>query len=294
MKILILGKCGNLASELYLILKKKYIVDTISKSQNNKFDFKNKNLFIKCIKDKINLFSPDIIINSVGFTNVDLCEYNKNECKKINADALKHISHICKKKKIILVHFSSDYIFDGNCKKSYKENSKCNPINYYGKTKVLAERRIKKSGCRYIIFRISWIYSYKKKNFINSVISNIKKNKIIPVVNDQYGAPTSSNFVARYIFKVLKKIEINKFAFGVYNLSPTNPQSRYNIALYLRNKIKKNNKNCGRVIPVKSFDYKRIAKRPKNSRLNVTKIEKSLSLKIPDWKKDLDVFLKKN
>ena len=102
MKILILGKRGNLASELYLILKKKYTVDSISKSQDRKFDFNNKNLFIKCIKDKIDLFSPDIIINAVGFTNVDLCEYNKNECKKINADALKYISHICRKKKIIL------------------------------------------------------------------------------------------------------------------------------------------------------------------------------------------------
>jgi dTDP-4-dehydrorhamnose reductase len=292
MKILILGKSGNLASELYLILKKKYIVDSISKSQNSKFDFKNKNLFIKCIKDKIDHFSPDIIINAVGFTNVDLCEYNKNECKKINADALKHISYICKKKKIILVHFSSDYIFDGNCKKSYKENSKCNPINYYGKTKVMAERNIKKSGCRYIIFRISWIYSNKKNNFINSVISNIKKNKIIYVVNDQYGSPTSSNFVARYTFKVLKKIELNQFIFGVYNLSPTNPQSRYKIALYLRDKIKKKSKHCGRVFPIKSFDYKSIAKRPQNSRLNISKIEKFLSLKIPDWKKDLDTFLK--
>jgi dTDP-4-dehydrorhamnose reductase len=292
MKILILGKCGNLASELYLILKKKYTVDSISKSQDRKFDFNNKNLFIKCIKDKIDLFSPDIIINAVGFTNVDLCEDNKNECKKINADALKYISHICRKKKIILVHFSSDYIFDGNCKKSYKENSKCNPINYYGKTKVMAERNIKKSGCRYIIFRISWIYSNKKNNFINSIINNIKKNKIIHVVNDQYGSPTSSNFVARYTFKVLKKIELNQFIFGVYNLSPTNPQSRYKIALYLRDKIKKKSKHCGRVIPIKSFDYKSIAKRPQNSRLNVTKIEKSLSLKMPDWKKDLDVFLK--
>lgn len=100
MKILILGKYGNLANELYLILKKKYTVASISKSQDKNFNFSNKNLFIKCIRNKINFFSPDIIINAVGFTNVDLCEYNKDECKKINADALKYISYICKKKKL--------------------------------------------------------------------------------------------------------------------------------------------------------------------------------------------------
>jgi dTDP-4-dehydrorhamnose reductase len=220
MKILILGKYGNLASELYKILKKKYTVCSISKSQHQKFDLKNKNSFIKCINKKIDTFCPNIIINGVGFTNVDLCEYSKDECKKINADALKYISNICKKNKIILIHFSSDYVFDGNNDKPYKENSKYSPINYYGKTKVMAENYIKKSGCRYFIFRISWIYSYKNKNFINSVIKSIKKNKITQVVNDQFCSPTSINFIARYIFKVLTKIELNRFKFGVYNLSP--------------------------------------------------------------------------
>lgn len=293
MKILILGKKGQLAKELSNSLKKKFKIFLVAKSKNKSFDLNHHKSYKRYLNKKIDTCFPQIIINATGFTDVDNAETKKKECWNINAYFLKYLSEICKKKKISLIHFSTDYIFDGKKKKSYSEKSIYNPINYYGETKAVGEKYIINSKCNYLIFRISWLYNFKdKKNFFYKIIKKIIKQKTLYVVNDQIGSPTSTKFVVKYINKFIERIKLNNIKYGVYNLCPRQPVSRYKIAKYINSKINFK-KNLRRIIPVNSKFFMTKANRPEKVILNIHKIENYLKLKLPNWKDDINFLIKK-
>ena len=163
LKILLLGSNGQLGSYLSKNLKtnSKYI---IIKSTNYKIN-------LICIKKKIkilNKIKPNVIINCSAYTNVDEAEKNKKMALRMNFSLVSYLSKYCKINDIKLVHFSTDYVFYGK-NKLYTETDKCNPINYYGLTKLLGEKAIQQSNCKHVIFRISWLISGHKKSFLKKV-----------------------------------------------------------------------------------------------------------------------------
>ncbi len=277
MKVMILGSSGQLGDDL----KRKIISKTLCR-KNNKINYFNKTEISNYIKK----ISPNIIINCVAYTDVNNARNEKDNCKYLNYSFPKFLARICKKNKIILIHFSTDYVFDGYKKSHYTEKSATNPLNYYGKTKLNGDESIINSGCKFYIFRISWLYNINfKKNFIYKVRAKILKGKLFSLPVNQIGAPISSDLVSEYIKIFIKKIEKEDVNSGIFNLTCKGYASRYQIGEEISKIVKK--KHSIKPFKILRSQKHEAVKRPLNSRLNIKKIEKIIQINIPKWNKDL-------
>lgn len=278
--ILILGSKGQLGSEIsqLLVLNKKI---KLHLSHKKKF----KLLSIENSFKKISNLNLKIIFNCSAYTDVDAAENNKFLAKKLNYEKVLKLANFCKKNKIILIHFSTDYVFNGS-KKIYKETDKPNPINFYGKTKYLGEKSIIKSGCKYFIFRISWLLSKHKKSFISKILKKMKTKKEIYVINDNHGNPTSVSFVSKFINKNLNNFFTKKK--GIYNLVNKGNASWFDIA----NKLKSLTKNKTKIKKISFSSYKSKVKRPNYSFLSMNKTRKNFIVNHRYWQYELREIIK--
>ena len=288
-KILLLGSSGQIGSNL----KKK--IRSIAKNIRclSKKDLNLEKLSF--IKTKLDKFKPNLIINASAFTKVDEAEKDKKKCFKINVSSTKEISKWAFKNKCFLVHYSTVYIFDGKKKKPWNEKDKAKPINYYGKCKLEAEKEIISSKCDYLILRLNWVYNEKGENFPKKIIRIIKKKKKIFLVNNQIGTPNDAEFISVMTVKILKTIIQSKINPKILNLSARGSINYFDLAKKIlensQGKLKK-----VELIPINSNIYtkikkkQKVAERPLNSLLNITKLEKFLNTKMPDWE---NIFIKK-
>jgi len=186
---------------------------------------------------------------------------------------------------IPFIHFSTDYVFDGEKEGPYNENDETNPLGVYGQSKLEGEEAIKKGGALIYIFRTSWVYSNLGHNFYLTMKNLSQEKSEFRVVGDQYGAPTSNAFIARQIKSITSKLSINNV--GTYHLVPEGFCSRHDFA---RDIIKKTNPefDLHKLIKIKSLDYPTKTHRPKNSRLSNEKIKQAFMLKFDSWHSELD------
>jgi dTDP-4-dehydrorhamnose reductase len=211
--ILIIGKNGQIANALIESFKLEKTGFNILVKDSSELDFSKPNALKENLKNISILIN--LIINCAGYTNVDKAEEEQELCDQINHQAVKILADFCKEKNIILIHYSTDYVFDGSGDKPFNEDNQENlqPLNYYGKTKLWSEQAIQNSGCDYIIFRISWIYDNRptSKNFFNTIKKLALEKEEINVVDDQIGSPTSAEFVASNTIRFIKKITLENF-----------------------------------------------------------------------------------
>ena len=280
MKILLFGKTGQVGQSL---IKKLSNESDFHFYGRDECDFEN----IDNISKVISNVQPDYIINAAAYTNVENAEQSRETCSNINVKAVSIIAREAIKHDAILIHFSTDYIFEGTSKKPYKETDNPAPINFYGKSKLFGEKEIKNSGCKYYILRTSWVVSRNGSNFINKMIDKFHTKEIIEVVDDQVGIPTTADFIAENVIKLINKKFIQN---EVFNLTPIGETSWYGLAVYLYDRLKTNNKLMSdpKIIPVKSEKFKTIAKRPKNSRLDSSKIQSHLMVSFLKWSDYID------
>lgn len=252
----------------------------------------------------LNKISPDFVINCAAYTAVDDCESNKELAFKINSEAVKELSILCNKKNACLIHFSTDYVFDGSKQNGYKEDDIPSPINIYGESKLNGEKFIIENMNKYYIIRTSWLFGENGKNFVDTMMKLAKEKNELSVVNDQIGAPTYTKDLAETVFKYFLNpflsnlphqhehdldedyIMTNKLPFGIYHVTNSGYTSWYDFA----NEIFKIMKLKINLKPVDSEIFIRPAKRPKCSILLNTKIED----KLRPWDEALKVYLKLN
>jgi len=209
------------------------------------------------------------------------------------------VANYCKKNNIPLIHFSTDYVFDGQKNDLYTEEDIPHPINIYGKTKLDGELAIIDSGCDYFVFRTSWVYSMRAGGFVNKVIQWAERNETSTIVDDQIGSPTwarmlavlSTSFVVKYKNHLKQYIHDNS---GIYHLAGGGYTSRFEwtktiIEYFPQDQFLNNHK----IIPANSSEFPYLALRPMFSGLDSDKFEKIFSLKIPDWKISLKLTLEK-
>ena len=177
MNILVLGSRGMLGSEF---------MNTLS-SYHNMIYGDNIDITFKGFHSTIIRLHPDIIINCAAYTNVDLCESNQEECFKVNGFALENLVGICERQRIKLVHFSTDYVFDGSKSKPYNEEDLCDPINAYGMSKRLGEYNLIRNSSNYLLIRSSWLYGKYGNNFVSTMITKARNREVLAVVDDQIG-----------------------------------------------------------------------------------------------------------
>jgi len=269
MKVVILGAGGMLGSELVNIFK-DYEIFPFKKVN---LDITNYNHLKKIIKIK-----PDLVINAAAYTDVDAAETNREEAFKVNAYAVKDLAEICKKLNCNLVHYSTDYVFDGK-KKGYKENDKKSPINIYGLSKSKGEDLLMNEIENFYIIRSGWIFGKYGNNFVNKIIELAKTKKSLSVVNDQFGKPTYTKDLAKKTKMIIKK------DFGIYHITNGGVCSWFEFS----KEIIKQKGLSTQVNPLTSKELKRKALRPKYSILTNTKTKQ-----LRHWKLALKEYVKNN
>lgn len=276
--ITILKKLSYENFNIIILDRKKYDLSKLSNLEKN----------LKALKDF------DYLINCSAYTQVDKAEIERKKAKKINDDSLKILCNFCYKNKITLIHFSTDYIFSLKSKKKAKEEELALPINYYGLTKLSGEKTIKKSKTNYVILRISWLYSNFRKNFYLTIMKLIKSSKKIKVVNDQLGCPTSAVLVANVVNKLILK-QRKRTIKKTFNCCADGFTSWYGFAkMIYKNYCKMNNKKVDekKILPIKSSQYKTLAKRPRFSLMDNSNIKKYLKYDLLTWKEDLESLMR--
>lgn len=210
MKILVLGSNGQLGLCLKDQLSKTdYDVIYTSRQEIDISDFKK-------TSDTISKIAPDLIINSSAYTSVDKSEVEEGLANTINNLAVENIANTCSNLNIWLIHFSTDYVFDGTSNLPYKENDFTNPLCVYGKTKLKGEHSIKSSKCKYLIIRTSWVYSEYKNNFLKTMIRLGLTKDELTIVSDQIGCPTYAQDIAKTVVKIIPQL-IKTNICGIYH-----------------------------------------------------------------------------
>jgi dTDP-4-dehydrorhamnose reductase len=228
------------------------------------------------VKRLIGFYEPDVILNCAAFTNVDLCESEREFCWKLNVDGVKNLIIAAKKDDTKIVHYSTDYIFDGKAS-PYGEDATPNPISFYGRSKLASENALTTSGVKYIIIRTVVLYGIGnnvKNNFALWLINKLKNNEPVNIVTDQISNVTMVDDLA---YGTMKLVE--KECTGIYNIAGSDILSRYDFAISLC-EVFKFDKNL--VIPIKTADLNQPAPRPLKSGLLTQKAESELGFKPMD------------
>ena len=271
-KILVLGSNGQLGADFVNAFKTRGINYVAPAEKDSDItDFDKINVLISEI-------SPDIIINCAAYNEVDTAEDNSAVAYLVNGEAVANIARICKDKNIFLVHHSSDYVFDGKKQDLYYEDDNVEPINIYGKSKLMGEMAIKDSLDKYLIFRLSWVIGSGKQNFLYKVSMWAENNRVIKVSADEVSVPTFTDDVVDIVILSLKR-----GLTGLYHLTNSGYASRYELAKLYVQKMKLSNL----VIPVSMSNFETKAERPGFSAMSNNKLETALNIKIPNWNDSL-------
>ena len=250
-------------------------------------------------KDKVDLTLPstfekayqsisfDGIINCAAYTHVDQAEEEPALAHLINVEGIKNLIDFAEDKALTVIHFSTDYVFDGSTIKPYKENFPTQPLNAYGDSKFKGEEILKKATCPHIIFRLSWMFSPFGKNFVKTILKLSQTKKNIKVVNDQQGRPTYGIDLARVVLSNILKPDF--FDYNYYHYAMQGATSWFDFA----SKIVSITKSPCEIKPCSTAEYPSLAKRPKQSILDTKLIENHLSLNISSWENSLERCLKR-
>ena len=224
----------------------------------------------------------DHCINCAAYTAVDKAETESSIALEINGTAVGRLAALCKKHNTQFIHFSTDYVFNGQSTEPYTENNSTDPVNAYGASKLLGETEAKKNNPAAIIIRTSWVYSSFGKNFVKTMLRLMNEKQQLSVVNDQFGSPTYANDLAKAVMQIIEKN--NPSSAGIYNYCNSGIISWYEFALA----IKEISKATCIVNPVPSSEYPTPAKRPQYSVLDTSKFRQTFNIEIPGWRKSLE------
>ncbi len=269
-KIAILGASGQLGQSF------QYLADAfpfeLSCYDRSQLDITNKR--------SLEHLETDLVINCAAYTAVDLAEEEPREAYKINRDAVANIANVCVHKGIPLIHFSSDYVYHNNVRRPLRESDPTRPKGVYARSKLAGERKIVAICDQYLIFRVSWLYGPFGKNFPKTMLRLAETHDNLRIVNDQIGAPTNTIDLAKMILRLcVEQDGVWKHRRGIYNYCNTGHTSWAEMAQFIFSKTGQD----VIVEPIPSVQYPTKAKRPRNSRLALSKFSKTFGIAIPDW-----------
>jgi dTDP-4-dehydrorhamnose reductase len=276
MKVLITGANGQLGYDVIKLLDSEGI--EFLGTGRESLDITNEEQVSRVICD----YNPDVVIHCAAYTAVDKAEDDKELCYSVNVLGTKYVVEACKKTNAKMVYISTDYVFDGKGDKPFDVIDKPNPINYYGQTKYEGEIVVQKSLDKYFVVRISWVFGSNGNNFVKSMLRLGKDRDEISVVADQIGSPTYTYDLAKLLVEMIKTDK-----FGIYHATNEGYCSWYEFACEIFNQVGMDVK----VNPIKTEEYPTRAKRPKNSRLLISKINSEFTVTLNEWKLALNSYL---
>ncbi|SFT76709.1 dTDP-4-dehydrorhamnose reductase [Pseudomonas marincola] len=283
MKILLFGKNGQVGWELQralaplgeLIALDRHVIDGISGDLCN----------LDLLRASIRTIKPEIIVNAAAYTAVDKAESENQLADLINARATEVMAEEAVILGAWLIHYSTDYVFSGAGSTPWQESDCVSPVNYYGLSKLAGEQAIQASGCKYLIFRTSWVYSAFGHNFAKTMLRLAKERESLNVIADQVGTPTGADLIADVTAHAIRKSITKPELAGIYHLAAAGEVSWHGYACHVFNiaKLQGEKLLVEDVNPIETTAYPTPARRPLNSRLNTQKLRKTFSIHLPDW-----------
>ncbi len=291
MKILLFGKNGQLGWELNRSLQP---LGEIVVLDIEEVDFSEPESLRQIVQDE----SPDVICNAVAYTAVDKAEEDEALALKINGVAPGVLAEEALKLGALLIHYSTDYVFDGTKASPYVETDAPGPVNAYGRTKLAGELAVQSSGCDYLILRTSWVYASRANNFLLTMLKLVQEREELSIVADQIGAPTTARLIADTtilcVQQVMKERLAGVFSSDLYHLTASGYTSWHG---FTKEIVSLASQNATLQLTIKELKaiptsgYPTPAKRPMNSRLDLTKLESNFTVELPDWEKILQLCM---
>jgi dTDP-4-dehydrorhamnose reductase len=231
----------------------------------------------------------DLVINAAAYTAVDRAETEPKEAMAVNAEAPRVIAELCRERGLPLVHFSTDYVFDGRNAAPYLEDDPINPLSVYGQSKAAGETAIRDAQPRHLILRTSWVFSADGQNFVKSMLRLSRDQKRLRIVDDQRGGPTSAKYLAAAVGEIAEQIARGKeIPWGSYHLSGAPAATWYEFAVAIFSEWQAlTGKSPPQLQPITTADYPTAAPRPGNSVLDCRRIEEAFGVRPGNWRADL-------
>lgn len=291
-KILLFGKNGQVGWELQRSLAPLgELVALGSDSQTLCGDFSN----LEGIAQTVRTVAPDIIVNAAAYTAVDKAESEPESARTINALAPGVLAQEAKRSGAWLIHYSSDYVFDGSGDTPWLETDSTAPLSVYGTTKLEGEEAIRATGCQHLIFRTSWVYAARGGNFAKTMLRLARERDSLTVIDDQIGAPTGADLLADVTAHAIRMALLHPEVSGLYHLVAGGQTSWHSYAGFVIDVARQmgiETKTAPQAIqPVPSSAFPLPAPRPKNSRLNTGKLQNTFGLNLPHWQNGITRML---
>jgi dTDP-4-dehydrorhamnose reductase len=291
MKILLLGKNGQVGSELQRSLAPLGEVLALDRNSTSHCgDLSN----LEGLAETVRVYHPDVVVNAAAYTAVDKAESDAETAHRINALAPEVMSRACAALGAYLVHYSTDYVFNGTGQTPWVETDPTGPMNVYGHSKLAGEQGIAKQGAKHVIFRTSWVYGTEGGNFAKTMLRLAQEREKMTVIHDQFGAPTGAALLADITATAL---QAQHRLTGIYHLAAAGETTWFDYAAYVlaQAKLRKPELKLAvkEFLPVATTEFPTPAKRPLNSRLNCSYLEQALQLKLPAWQTGVDQLLSK-
>ena len=296
--ILLTGKTGKVGSELFRLLPE---LGEVVAPDRRELDLLNADSFRRSVRE----VRPELIINAAAFTAVDAAETQGAEAHTINAIAPGVLAEEAMKIGAAIVHYSTDYVFDGSKTTPYDETDSCAPLNVYGKTKLAGEQAILASGVPHLIFRTAWVYSTRGRNFLRTILRLATEREELRVVRDQFGTPTWSRDIAQASVTILAQL-VNQDgsatnslsrASGIYNLTAAGETTWFDFACAILEQAAGISPDVPwfaeatqgrplitkRILPITTAEYPTPASRPQNSVLSNSRLNQTFGITLPNW-----------
>ncbi|VXC94348.1 dTDP-4-dehydrorhamnose reductase subunit, NAD(P)-binding, of dTDP-L-rhamnose synthase [Pseudomonas sp. 8Z] len=283
MKILITGHTGQVARELQRALAQHELV-SLGRAD---FDLAQPQKLGEVILRE----RPTLVINAAAYTAVDQAEQERELAFTINAEAPGAMADACFELDIPLIHYSTDYVFDGSKATAYREADTPRPLGVYGASKAAGEQALRISGCEHLILRTSWVYSQHGRNFLLTMQRLLQEREQLKVVDDQIGAPTWAGSIASATAELIEKWQQGRYHWGTYHLTCQGQTSWFGFASAIAERLRAQGKHCAELLPIPSSDYPTPARRPLNSRLDGERLAQDWQVSLPHWEQALDACL---
>ena len=291
MKILLLGKNGQVGWELQRSLAPLGELIALDRHSEPCGDLSRP----ERLADTVRALRPDVIVNAAAHTAVDKAETEVDLARTLNATAPAALAQAAAETGAWLVHYSSDYVFDGSGQQPWQEDDTTGPLGVYGQTKLEGEQAIAASGCRHLMFRTSWVYATRGGNFARTMLRLAQERERLTVIDDQRGAPTGADLIADVTAHAIRAAVQQPALSGLYHLVASGETSWHGYASHAIARARELRPDLGwkvgEIVPVPTRAFPTPAKRPLNSRLSTHKLQQAVGLTLPHWQRGVDRLL---
>ncbi len=286
-RMLLIGKTGQVGWELRRTLAPLGSLTCVDYPEVDLTDTSSIRALVRSV-------APGLIVNAAAYTAVDQAESEADRAMAINGAAPGVLAEEARKLGALMVHYSTDYVFDGAQERPYAETDEPNPLGVYGRTKLAGDRAVEQAGAPYLIFRLCWVYGARGRNFMLTIQRAAREREQLRVVCDQWGAPTWSRMIAETtalaLTQVLGDEDPQRYS-GTYHLSASGHTSWHGFAEAIVARVPAAERKCREVLPIPSSEWKTPVERPPYSVLSCEKLARTFGLRLPHWQDSLDAVL---